>query len=410
MSSSTATRPRLSRHARWAVPAVAAVALAGALIAPPLLAAADGSGLPEVTAEELVHSVAEAGPVPMSGTIVYTARLGLPDVAMDEITGADPLGLLSGSSTLRMWTDGADRSRVALLGSTSEYSVVRDGPQAWTYSSAKDEATHYFLNVEDQARYDDLATDMADGSLPEGAGELPTPADAADHALEHVEEFSTLTVSDPVAVAGRDAYQLLITPDSEQTLIDRVAVAIDAETSVPLRVQVWSTQDGEAPAWEIAFTDVDFEAPDESVLTFSAPAGAQVREVPVPLPEGGSATDHDGDGVTVVGSGWESVAVFEDVDVAGLLTGDPAAVGEFTDSHPMPGSEHAEELLTEFAPTDSSGRPGPPEVDVGVLFDQLTAEVPEGRVLSSSLFTVLITDDGRVLAGAVPLETLRAMA
>lgn len=392
------------------MPAVAAVALAGALIAPPLLASADGSGLPEVTPEELVHTIAEADPVPMSGTIVYTARLGLPDVAMEEITGADPLGLLSGSSTLRMWTDGADRSRVALLGSTSEYSVVRDGAQAWTYSSAKDEATHYSLDDVDQARYDELAADLAEGTLPDGAGDLPTPADAAERALDQVEEFSTLALTDPVTVAGRDAYELEITPDSDQTLIERVAIAIDGETSVPLRAQVWSTQDAEAPAWEIGFTDVSFDPPDDSVLTFSAPAGADVREVIVPLPEENSATDHDGEDVTILGTGWESVAVFEDVDVAALLSGDPQAMSEFTDSHPMPGSEHAEDLFTEFGPTDSDGRPGAPGLDTSVLFDQLTTEVPEGRVLSSTLFTVLITDDGRVLAGAVPVETLRALA
>jgi hypothetical protein len=36
--------------------------------------------------------------------------------------------------------------------------------------------------------------------------------------------------------------------------------------------------------------------------------------------------------------------------------------------------------------------------------------VPEGRLLSSALLGVLVTDDGRVLVGAVPGDALRAAA
>ena len=40
----------------------------------------------------------------------------------------------------------------------------------------------------------------------------------------------------------------------------------------------------------------------------------------------------------------------------------------------------------------------------------VTTAVDGGRVLSSALFTVLFTDDGRVLAGAVPVDALTAAA
>jgi hypothetical protein len=49
-------------------------------------------------------------------------------------------------------------------------------------------------------------------------------------------------------------------------------------------------------------------------------------------------------------------------------------------------------------------------LDNAALFEQLTTEVPEGRLLSSTLLSILMTDDGRVLVGAVPADTLRAMA
>ncbi|NCD20636.1 MAG: hypothetical protein EOL89_11785, partial [Actinobacteria bacterium] len=69
--------------------------------------------------------------------------------------------------------------------------------------------------------------------------------------------------------------------------------------------------------------------------------------------------------------------------------------------------ERAQELLGEFIPEGGSDGM---EFDMLVLFEQLTTEVPEGRLLSSALLSVLVTDDGRILVGAVPAETLRAMA
>ena len=44
------------------------------------------------------------------------------------------------------------------------------------------------------------------------------------------------------------------------------------------------------------------------------------------------------------------------------------------------------------------------------LLDQLTTRVPQGRLLSTALVSVLLTDDGRVLVGAVPPEALQAAA
>jgi hypothetical protein len=44
------------------------------------------------------------------------------------------------------------------------------------------------------------------------------------------------------------------------------------------------------------------------------------------------------------------------------------------------------------------------------LFGELTTAVPGGRALQTSLVSVLFTDDGRVLAGAVPVAALEAAA
>jgi hypothetical protein len=407
----TSSRRSLSPRARWAVPGVVAAAVAAA-VGVPALASADGAGLPDVTAEELLTRVAAAEPVPVQGTVVHTARLGLPELPVSEMTGADPLALLGGSSTLRLWSDGGDRSRVSLLGATSEYSVVRDGAEAWTYSSTDDAVTHVSLDPADQARYDALAEGLRTGAAV--PADLPTPEQAAQQLLAHADEDADVTVDTPTTVAGRDAYQLVVSPTDEGTLVSRVVIAVDAETAAPLRVQVWATADGDAPSLETGFTDVTFTAPDESVLTFSAPAGATTEEVVVPLPEGDPAAVPAQptlpEGVAVAGSGWSAVVSVAGLDVAGLVGGDPASLGTVPGSERLFGSDAAQDLIGEFVPSDENGKVVHPELDGAALYEQLTTEVPEGRLLSSTLLSVLVTDDGRVLAGAVPADALRAAA
>jgi hypothetical protein len=41
---------------------------------------------------------------------------------------------------------------------------------------------------------------------------------------------------------------------------------------------------------------------------------------------------------------------------------------------------------------------------------QAAVVVPGGRLLSTALFNVLLTDDGRILAGMVPADALQAAA
>jgi len=418
MTEPAAPRRTLSLRSRWSVPVVVAAVVAGAFIAPPLIAAAGDHRLPPVTPEALLAQVAAAQPSPLSGTVVYTARLGLPEIPFASAGGADPIVLLGGSSTMRVWSDGADRSRVALLGATSEYSVVRDGAQAWTYSSAADAVVHYGLSAQDAARYATLSGDQRAATPSPVTGALPTPEEAARAALARADTSSVVTLDPQTTVAGRDAYQLVVTPRSASTLVARIVVAIDAVTSTPLRVQAWSTQDSKAPALELGFTDVRFATPDAAVLTFTAPAGAKVQDVVVPLPdksaaEGSTTAPTPGplpDGVSVTGTGWASIVTLAHVDVASLVAGNPAALAGALGTEPTTGSPSGQALIQEFGSGDGKGHHGSSSLDTAALYQQLTTQVPEGRLLSSALLSVLVTNDGRVLVGAVPAETLRGMA
>ncbi|ACZ20140.1 hypothetical protein Sked_01680 [Sanguibacter keddieii DSM 10542] len=394
---------------------VTAAVVAGAFTLPSALASTDTPDLADITASELAEKVASATPVPVSGTVVMTTRLGLPDLNLAQVQGAGPLDLLGGSSTVRVWSDGDGKARSSLLGDLSEYTVVTDGGSAWTYSSSDDEAVHYAVAPEDQAALDELKA-SAEELDPAVVGDLPTPQAVAEQALAYADETSEVTVLPATQVAGRDAYQLELSPDSDATLVDRVLVAVDAETSVPLRAQVWSTQDPVTPAVEIAFTDISYDTVDPTVFDFTPPPGATTRDVVVPLPETttlpepGSTTKPEGaPGTRVIGTGWESVVELTDVDLQALISGGAAEEDLRTGLEGTFGSESTDQLMTDLL-GDSSDRADMTTLDPQALLDQLTTDVPEGQLITSSLLTVLLTDDGRVYAGAVPAETLQALA
>lgn len=354
-----------SRSLRWAVPAAAVGLVAGVTILPSALASDNPDELSPRTAQQLLLDVAGQRPTALSGTVVQTSRLGLPELpGTGGATG--PLSLATGSHTLRVWADGPERLRIALLGTLDEYNVVRSGRDVWTYSSSQDEAVHRVL-----------AKGRPQAPEPAVTGAPSTPAEAADAVLAAIDPTTAVMVDGAVTVAGRTARQLVLTPRDDQTLVGSVRLAVDAKTSTPLRVQVFSSSDDVLPAVEVGFTDVTFEAPDPTVFDFIAPPGATVVEKqPTARKDGADeaprdvpgARDVPGDGArpTVLGKGWSSVLVVEAAGVEAL--------------------KH---------------KP---------LLDQLTRRVPEGRLLTSALVSALLTDDGRLLVGAVRPAVLQNAA
>ena len=228
--------------------------------------------------------------------------------------------------------------------------------------------------------------------------------------------FSTVTLDAQTEVAGRAAYQLVVTPTSDTTLVGQDRGGRGRRDVDPAaRAGVEHGGHRRRPALEIGFTDVSFATPADSVLAFSAPAGASTRDVVVPLPEPpAAATAAPGQGAArgrdrhrhrlghascrPPGSTWRpwSPATRRPRPAC------PASTRRSARRVPQ-------ELYTEFVPEEGSGSPMG-DLDTTALYDTLTTAVPEGRLLSSALLSVLVTDDGRVLVGAVPGATLQALA
>jgi outer membrane lipoprotein-sorting protein len=403
--------------ARWIVPAAVTALVVGGGVA--ASASSDATpDLPERSAEELLVAVGEAEPTPYSGTVRTVAALGLP--SLGDLAGGGPgsggtdpasalTKLLTGENQLRVWVGGPEQQRVSLVDDFAELDVVRDGDVLWTYSSSEDTATRFDL-AQAEARFraehaDEIAElerELAEEpELPESPYAGLTPDELARTLLADADETTEVAVGDTQVVAGRDAYTLTATPRDPATLVGTVEVAVDAETGLVLQVQVGARDQAE-PAFVTGFTSLDLSAPDPDVFAFTpapgttvvdgleaaeqAKAEAEAEGMSQERPAPGDA-EQPADPV-VHGEGWSTVVELQ-------LPADAleAAAAQPTDEQTTDGLDG-----------------GQPAMDPQQLLGALTTEVDGGRVLTSALVTVLLTDDGRVFVGAVDTATLLSYA
>src|SRR5262249_40522305 len=81
-----------------------------------------------------------------------------------------------------------------------------------------------------------------------------------------------------VTVAGQPAYELSLAPKNSSSLIGQITIAVDANNSMPLQVQVFA-RGASSPAFQLGFTSISFGMPAASNFAFTPPPGAKVRTV-----------------------------------------------------------------------------------------------------------------------------------
>jgi outer membrane lipoprotein-sorting protein len=365
---------------RW-VPAIAvpAVIVAGALAAP--LAAGAAASLTVKTPQQLLAMVENSSVDALSGTVEQTSNLGLPELPTSGLGSGgsgsgstdsavtSALAFLTGTQTARVYLDGPKNARVQILDPLAESDAVRHGNTVWLYSSKNNTATKVTLPSE-------LPKSGAGSAVP-GAG-LETPGSIAKQVLAAVEPSTKVSVPTSTRVAGRSAYELVLTPVASDTLVGSVTIAVDAKTGFPLSVDVQARNQSK-PAFEIAFTSISFTAPDASLFSFTPPKGATVKHESFPThasvnsrrPMAHKPADMhslpQSQKPIVVGTGWDAII----------------------------------ELPATAVPSSFSSSP---------LVGELSQAVNGGRVLSTSLLNVLLTTDGRVLIGSVSVDKLQAAA
>ncbi|SMG49993.1 LolA family protein [Agreia pratensis] len=353
---------------RW-IPAAAAPVVVGAVVLGGVFATSASADPADKTPQQVLELAASSTVDTFSGTIEQSSKLGLPDASglggagtSGTSGGSDlssALELLTAPHTLRVYVDGPSKSRVQILDDMAERDAIRNGDDLWLYDSKDASAVHSTVPAG--------ASDST-----EAPAEALTPAELATKFLDAVDPSTEVTIGDPVKVAGRSAYDLVLTPDSSTTLVSHVDIAVDADTGLALSVDVFA-QGSSDPGFHVAFSSLSLDAPAADLFDFAPPAGTDVTEKTVPsrddAPADGTATPDAGahPEPTVTGTGWDTIVE-------------------------LPASADTTQ------PNDSS------------MLSQLTTPVEGGHVLQTTLLTVLITDDGRVLAGAVPVDSLLAAA
>ncbi len=359
------------------------IAVIALIAAVPNLSAADTPTLAPVTAQQLIAKVQQVDVKALSGTIQLATNLGIPNLgALSDAAGGggphgggggfNPTSLLSGTHQALVWLDGQDKSRMALLQSMAEVDVVHNGHDVWMWDSTTKKVTHVILPAE--------ATSTPTGKTPVDAAPDPiqTPAQMAQNLLDQIGPSTATSITSTDYVANQPVYQLVLTPKLAASTIAQVTIAIDANTGLPLEVQVFAKGQKSA-ALQLGFTSIDYSVPGASNFNFTPPPGSTVTTkqptahatkpaTPDPAtPEPATpATPATADNPKVVGQDWGTVGIFSNVKL-------PAQAGEF---------------LKAATP--------------------VTGAFGSGKLIESALVNVLVLDDGRIAVGAVNTAALEA--
>jgi outer membrane lipoprotein-sorting protein len=405
-----------SRRLRWLLPAGIAAAIAVASVA--TTAAASASGQPKLaakTAAQLLVAVENASPAGLSGTIVETAKLGLPDISgLVGSSGGSGLSLeslVTGSNTMNVWYAGKDQQRFALLGQLSEDDLIHNGTDLWSYDSSTRTVTHKTLTKDE--------SNQVGSSIASTAPSLD-PQAAAEKALAAIDPTTQVVVDRTARVAGRAAYQLQLSPKDTRSLIGSVQIAIDAATSVPLRLQIFAAG-ATSPAFQVGFTSVSFNVPNTSIFEFVPPAGASIEQDTAPFGDSLNDTPFGNSNFVVhtrvrgsAPSGPQQTFVTPGTDSTNDVT--PARkvtelgkgwteVVKITNAVPALPKDIA---LQSAGPVSSSG----PQITVrrgGALAD-IATPVPGGELITTALLSIFIADDGTAYIGPVSPANIEKVA
>ncbi|WEV26073.1 DUF2092 domain-containing protein [Streptomyces sp. 71268] len=387
---------RRHKAARYAVPvAVAGVAAATIGLVPALANSGGDPDLPKITAEELIAKIAASDTQQLSGSVKISTDLGIPGLSAGSSLGGMGGGqhggedgdeasaapqsklpeLAAGSHTLRIAADGPEKQRVSIIEDAAEYSLIHNGDQVWAYDSGSNTVYHATAPQQDRShgkgkQEERLPKDLADA----------TPQELAKKVLAGADKTTSVTVDGTAKIAGRDAYQLKLTPKGDTT-VGSIRIAVDADNGVPLKFTLAPKSGGKAVV-DVGFTKVSFGKPKASTFEFTPPKGAKVTEQKdldrkaekLGQPEELGADDLSG--LNVIGEGWGTVAKLK--LPGGLPTGQPGEGDE---------SAAASQFLDK-------------------LGDKVKGDFGSGTVFSTRLVNALLTDDGIVYVGAVGKDTL----
>jgi outer membrane lipoprotein-sorting protein len=367
---------------------------------------ANAIDLPDLSPQQVMVLMQGADVTEFSGTIVKSSNLGLPTLEFSSMMSEDSIAqmeekmpaemadfvpaviesntltqaieLISGSHTIRVYVSGQDKLRAQILDPMSQRDLIVNGNEFWVYDAKMATALTGTIDIEadpaKQAEAEQKVLDYADSI----ALDLSSPEAIADYLVSMVDETSQIEVGKDHSVAGRSAYQLIISPDSPNSLVASAAVSVDSETGMPLKVEIFSTTQVEA-AMTVGFESISFGSVDQGLFSFTPPAGTSVETF-------------DADELMATLDGYEKPEGYvSDYEVPA----EPEVLGSDWDS-----VVHLAALPADI----------PQDLMATELFADMLTEVPGGKVFSTPLVNVLLTDSGEVYMGAVTIDNLLSLA
>jgi outer membrane lipoprotein-sorting protein len=375
---------KMSRRARWAVPGAAVAVTVGVIAALQIPAAQASPDLPARTPAQLLASLSSDAKVPpLTGTVVETASLGLPQLPQAATSPTSPTALLTGSHTVKVYYQDGSHFRLAIPQRGSETDVIADGSRAWLWQSASDSVTEFVPP----------AGKTAQPATPKPLQTPLTPQQAANQVLQKVGATTLVSVQSNVMVANEPAYQLVLAPKDPRSLVGKVLIAVDGKHGIPLRVQLFA-KGASSPAFQVGYTDLQFTAPSSANYTFTPPHGASVDVVKPGQEQAKSAAAPNTSGFGTYGKSWLTVAAFPQQDLNEGLGMGPASSGKQQDMY-------------------SAGNKGVGVSSQALLNALLGSAKPvsgawgSGTLVTTSLMSMLITN-GEVYVGAVQPSVLYA--
>lgn len=379
------------------MPAVVTPAVIAAISLVPLQASA--VDLPDLSAEELMVMMMDAQPTEFSGTILKTSNLGLPALELSSMVSeedaermrekmpeefadfapevieqnllTEAMELITGEHRVRVFV-GETGMRAQILDMMAQRDLIVSGNSVWTYDSREQVAMYAEMDEEKLAEGKLSAEAELNAYIAEIGLDLTDPQAVAEYLMSQVGDSSEVTVGIDHYHAGRTAYQLIVTPNSEVSLVDSIVVSVDSETGMPLSMSVYSTEQAE-PAMEVGYESISFADQDESLFSFTPPAGTQIVDL--------NALEKQKPDLEM----WMDMDQMESLE----KKPEPVMIGEGWDTviH-MPAGDKALEDMG------------------GELLEALMTPVAGGMLLSTPLMNVFLTDAGDVYAGAVSTQYL----
>ena len=388
---------------RW-IPAVLAPALIATTAIGLSVSANATVDLPDKSASQILQLVNTNPDIAFSGKVVKKAQLGLPpmnimpDISqsmideaaknmpeemMDFLPQASAQGSIAlalefaaGTHRANIYVDGVDKARVQVLDMLSERNFIRNGSDLWFYDASKQVVKHSVISASDEDEAKNQALALWNANSTKLPFDVTSPAAVADYFLAQAGKDTVFTVGSDAKVAGRGVYQLNMSPKSSGSLVESIALSIDAATGLPLAVSVKAISES-APAFEIAFESISFEKPDAANFNFVVPAGAKVEKVALPSKQ--DLEKNSGKALT------EEDEKLASAELEKLMAQGWAAVVE---------------IPADKVPAEISA------LKANKLYTELTKSVAGGRIFTTALMNIFFADDGRIFAGSVTQQRL----